>query len=129
MKVGPSQLKRSVRRTRRRSMVEQVPDSKATSRPHGNNMLESASSTGSRSEGGDEQSRSDLAGLFSTGRLVWDVIGAVILAGVSIRLLLTLYRGDWATLRSQPGLVVIPVVVLAALVLAYVYSRRNGTEE
>ena len=110
-------------------MVEQVPESKTTSRPHGKNMLESVSSAGSSSDGGDEQSRSDLAGLFSAGRLVRDVIGAVILAGVGIRLLLTLYRGDWATLRSQPGLVVIPVVVLAALVLGYVYSRRNRTEE
>ncbi len=86
------------------------------------------SSAGSTSDGGDEQSRSDLAGLFSTGRLVWDAIGALILAGVSIRLLLALYRGDWATLRNQPGIVIIPVVVLAALVIGHVYSRRNRTE-
>ncbi len=109
-------------------MVEQVPDSKATSRPHDKNMLESVSSAGSPSDGGDEQSCSDLAGLFSAGRLVWDAIGALILAGVSIRLVLALYRGDWATLRSQPGIVIIPVVVLAALVLGYVYSRRTRTE-
>ncbi len=111
-----------------RSMVEQVPDLKSTSRPKDKSVLDATSPGGSPSRAGDEQSGSDLAGLFSAGRLVWDAIGLFILAGVSIRLLLALYRGDWATLRSQPGIVVIPVVVLVALVIGYVYSRRNRSE-
>ena len=71
---------------------------------------------------------SDLGDALSLGRLVSDVVGLVILAGVSVRLVLAVYYGDWQLLRSQPGVVIIPGAALLVLAAWRAHARRQRTK-
>jgi len=70
---------------------------------------------------------SDLGDALSAGRLVWEVVGLLILAGVSLRLALTVYRGEWQLLRSQPGILIIPGAVLLAVAAWRYHARHQRT--